>query len=655
MKTKFILVILFLYGSLAFSQVKLADKFYEAYAYTKAVEFYEKAANAGDESEHVLTRLGDCHYNNSNSEQAEIWYRKAIDKYPKISPEFVFKYIQVLRSLERYEESKEWLKKFQELKQSDKRASNIQAMSQELYDQLTSTEGVYVNLYNLDINTKYSDFGGYTAGNKFYFASTKPNDTMTFKNRREKEAYQKLYLWNGEPYLELYEANYKYNEEDIEITKQKYIASNEINSPNHESTVTITKDGNTIYFTRNNTDGRSKISYDKEGTSFLKIYKATKQGNKWVNVQELPFNDDSYSCGHPTLSPDEKTMYFASDKPGGRGLSDIYKVAILDNGKFGEPVNLGSSINTEGKEMFPFIAQDSTLYFSSDGHINLGLLDIFKSNYLKAKDKKDIIVENMGAPFNSSNDDFGFFTNSDNQTGFFTSANREDGKGGDDIYGFGVFECEQYVVGTVLNSHNKEPIDSANVQLIDETGLIIEEITTDSTGTYKFTVECDKKYTLKGTKEDFKRGLAEFATTTINAEENLVDLNLDPLILNSEIIINPIFFDYNKDNIRPDAAFELENVVTVLQRHPKMHIKIEAHTDARGGDKYNMKLSDRRAKSTRDYILSRGIAQERIESAIGYGESQLLNHCNNENKNKCSEEEHQENRRSKFIITNDYD
>ncbi|WP_452233095.1 OmpA family protein [Lacinutrix sp. MEBiC02595] len=644
MKTKVILILLVLCNTMLFAQVKVADNYFRDYAYIKASELYESAVKKGDSSEHVLTRLGDCYYNNSNSEKAAMWYGKAVNKYEKINPEFIYKYIQSLRSLGEYENANTWIAKFKELQTSDKRAEDFEIMDLAKYKELSSTEGKYVKFSALAINTEFSEFGGYVHDSTFYYASTKVSG---------EGGSGKIYKWNEEPYLDIFSGTIEYGQEEVTIEDIKAL-SEEVNTEFHEATVAITKDGTTMYFTRDNINNRKKISYDDEGTSYLKIYKATKSGEKWGNVVELPFNDKVHSTGHPALSADNKTLYFVSDREGGLGSTDIYSVEIKGSGAYGTPENLGAKINTPGREMFPYVAKDSTFYFSSDGHISLGLLDIFKSNMLQVKDKDSITEpQNLGAPFNSRFDDFAFFIDSDKDRGFLSS-NREEGSGSDDIYQFGSYQCKQVIKGVVKDKITLLPIPEAKVKLLDETGKELEEIMSDENGAYEFEVECEKKYTVIGSKLDYREDIQEVQTTDVPEEEQVQDLLLTPFIVNNEIVINPIFFDYDKSNIRPDAAYELENIVTVMKNHPKMHIKIEAHTDSRGKDAYNMKLSDRRAKSTRDYIISRGITSDRINSAIGYGESQLVNRCDNAHRKICSEKEHQENRRSKFIITNEY-
>ena len=635
MKTKLLIFLFALSSTFMVAQKKLADKFFENYAYIKATELYEEVVKKGDSSEHVLTRLGDCYYNNSQSKEAALWYGKAVHKYNKINPEYIFKYIQSLRSIEDYKEADNWLVKFKIIQGSDSRVKDFEANNIELYEDLASTENVVVKIENMPFNTEFSDFGGYIANGILYFASAR--DTQE----------KKRYGWNDEPFLDIYQITVTDNRGEKEYGNADFINSSKINTPYHEASIAITNDGQTMYFTRDNVDRRNKLDYDRKGTSHLKLYKATLENERWTNVVELPFNDSYFSNGHPALSSDNKKLYFVSDRKGGFGQTDIYEVDLLENGNYSEPRNLGPKVNTEGREMFPFVATDSTFYFSSDGYLNLGLLDIYKSNILKDENAKP---ENLGAPYNSGYDDFAFYINESSKTGYFSS-NRPGGKGSDDIYGFNAEPCKQKIEGIIRNIITNEPLVNAEVKLISKSGKIVATVMTSATGAFSIDAECDKNYTVLGRKKDYKDALKELATNSDNGKVNNADLYLTPLIDANQIVINPIFFDFDKWNIRTDAAYELENIIDVMRVHPDMVIKIESHTDSRGSDTYNMKLSDRRAKSTRDYIVSRGIGSERIESAIGYGESQLLNHCSNGV--KCTLEEHQLNRRSYFYILKD--
>ncbi|HKK12085.1 MAG TPA: carboxypeptidase regulatory-like domain-containing protein, partial [Flavobacteriaceae bacterium] len=523
MKAKITILIIALSSTFMFAQkqqVRLADKFYKDYAYLKASEFYANAVKLGDSSMHVLTRLGDCYFNNSNADKSAKWYGKAIKLYESdLDPEYIYKYTLALRSQGNYEEAIKWLEKYRALNPDDNRIAGLDYDNLELYMKLADDDHVYVSVEDLPINSKFADFGAYEKDGKLLFSSAR--DTKS-----------KIYDWNGEPYLDIYESSVSEKDGKDTFGKVTKLNSNKVNSEFHEANVAITNDGKTMYFTRDNVSKRNQLRTDRKGTAHLKIYRATLVDSTWQDVVELPFNDKLYSNGHPTLSPDDKTLFFVSDREGGYGGTDIYKVDILGENEYGVPENLGPSINTDGREMFPFVAKDSTLYFSSDSNINLGFLDIFKSNILKDPNAK---AENLGAPYNSGYDDFGFFVNSDTEIGYFSS-NRPGGMGSDDIYGF--VGCHQMVKGTVRNADTKEPLSMATVKLINEDGKVIDTLVTATNGQYSFKIKCNTKYTVLGEKTDYKSDHKEFTSGEDTGGDTTVDLNLIPLIKDEQIVIN---------------------------------------------------------------------------------------------------------------------
>ena len=634
MRTNYLILILVFTVGTSFAQKKLADKFFKNYNYIKASELYKEALDEGDDSNHILSRLGDCYYNNSKSEEAVYWYGKATEKYD-IDSEHLYRYIQSLKSIGKYDEADSWTKRFIEIQNGDSRIKDYSFNNLQKHEALNAlNEALAFTIKNLPINSKYSDFGSYIHNDILFYASPKGSET------------DKEYGWNQEPFLDLFEVSVKDQDFEIEFGETNLIKSSLINSDYHEASISITNDGKTMYFTRDNVNRKNKLNYDKKGTTHLKIYKATLINGSWENIKELPINDDVYSTGHPALSPDNKKLYFVSDRDGGLGQTDIYVVDILNNDKFSNPKNLGARINTEGREMFPFISKDSTLYYSSDGRLNLGLLDIFKSDIIKDRTSEP---QNLGAPYNSGYDDFAFFMDTSNENSrSYLSSNRPGGKGNDDIYTIYSEACSQTIKGIAREKTSKEPLANVKVSLIDESGKIIEEIVTTANGVYEFVLNCEKSYTILGKTLAYIDDQIHINTNNENRKVIEKDLHLESLIKGNQIVVKPIYFDYGKWDIRTDAKYELENIVDVLRVNQNMIIKIEAHTDSRGRDKYNLKLSDKRAKSTRDYILSRGIDSERIESAIGYGETELLNNCSNGV--KCSPEEHQLNRRSYFYI-----
>lgn len=642
---KFIILVFVSIFSFAVSaqRNRTADKLYRNFAYLEAAQLYKEALKKQDSTSFLLTRIGDCYYKNSDSKEAIKWYSLVAKKNQNINPAFMFKYIQTLRSVGNNKLADEWLTRFKNYTPVDDNLISNSGYSNVKTNLETKPQ---LKLINLNMNTGLSDFGGFEDGNgNFYFSSTASKAELSENNKDQ------IYNWNEEPYLKIFQAKVNKIPNSVEVEDFELIAADSINSiSNHQGTLTITKDGKTLYFTGSNIKKNEKAVYDKKGTNNLKIYRASFFDGQWGNIKDLSINDKNYSTGHPTLSADEKSLYFVSDKEGGFGQSDLYVASINDDGTLGEAKNLGPKINTKGREMFPFIATDSTLYFSSDGFIenSFGLLDIYKTNLVKNGPSSLVTIENLGTDFNSGYDDFAFFSNDGEKSGYLSS-NRENGKGGDDIYAFLLEKCMQSIVGIVYDVLTNEPVKEVKVILMDKDGVELSTTVTNQDGMYLFEdQDCETNFIVTASKLRHESSKKNLITTNIPDDKINADLYLKP----NDININPIYFDYDKSNIRADAALELDKVVAVLKNYPNMVIKIESHTDSRGDDSYNLSLSDRRAKSTMEYILSQGILATQIESAIGYGETQLVNHCVNGFRNKCSDAEHEVNRRSLFIIVN---
>ncbi|SEC81198.1 WD40-like Beta Propeller Repeat [Tenacibaculum sp. MAR_2009_124] len=634
-KILFLILVLSVFCSTVGQRKFAADKYYEEYAFSKSAKLYQKLRDNDDTSYKVLQRLADSYYYNSNFEKAESAY-KDFYKYHKdfFTPEHIYRYSQVLKSNGKVKQSDKWLLKLKNKEVYQKLVHSLE-LNRGYFTDYTNREKSYINVNSFSINSPNSDFGGYIL-----------NDTLYFASSRDFKKNKGVYKRTNQPFLNVYKT-------PIIATDTAYITNENpqivkgMFSRYHESNPIITKDGSTMYFTRDNVDGK-KLKSDKKKTTHLKIYRATKlEDNTWGNIEDLSFNSEDFSNGHPALSTDEKTLYFVSNRKGGYGKTDIYSISINNDGTFGEVLNAGEKINTEGREMFPFISKKRKMFFSSDGHLGLGGLDVFEVNI-----QEDDFIEptNIGTPVNSSVDDFGFYVDEEKRLGL-VSSNRVGGKGDDDIYAFKLYTCKTRILGKVTDAVTKKEIVKATVHLINERGDRVAVTKTNNQGDYLFDdVLCNKQYTLAVFKDDYRDKNQKLTTTNIDNVDNRQDFELDPLIQENQIVIKPIYFDFDKSNIREDAEYELENIITVLEDYPDMVIKIESHTDSRGSAQYNRKLSDRRAKSTRDYLITRGINSNRIESAIGYGESQLLNHCKNGNKSNCSEEEHQLNRRSYFYI-----
>lgn len=628
--------------------IEKADFFFDKMWYAEAAQLYEQALAKGDKyySYDVIQRAADSHYFNTNMEKAYEWYSILYTNYGEdMSADNIFKYAHSLKGTGKYARSKRLMRLYnKKMKKGDIGSlDTTEALTEneKTLDGILSSKKNY-ELKNLAINSEYSEFSPmFLDSNQVVYASAK--DSSFFNTRR--------YKWNDQPYLDLYVA--KINEESQDL-KDAIKFSKNINTKYHEASVTFSPDNTTMYFTRNNYG--KKLKRDKNGVNHLKIYVSQKIGDEWTDAVEVPFNSDEYSTGHPALSPDGKKLYFVSDMPGTIGQTDIFVVDVLEGNTFSEPRNLGPEINTERKEMFPFI-NETKLYFSSDGHIGLGGLDIYEASYSEEEGFQE--VKNVGQPVNSNLDDFSYIVNEENQQGYFAS-NRAEGKGDDDIYSFKrliveeVPEISNAIAGVVTEMITGDIMPQAMIELLDENGIKLKEMVSDDEGNFIFEdLEADTKYTVQVKKDDYFENIQNVTTV----ENDTVNVDLKMKRLQEMIAIEDgikklktemIFFDFDKSYIRKDASNELDKLVEVMNEYQNMVIKIESHTDSRGAPEYNKYLSDKRAKSTRDYIISKGISPERIQSAIGYGEERLLNRCNGTV--RCTEQEHFKNRRSEFII-----
>ena len=646
MKNKIIYLVLLVITTVnTYSQTnnkeKKADKQYEKYAYIDAIKTYVRVYNRGYKSPEMLQKLANAYYFNGELEKAAKYYGELFTLTEDLEPEYFFRYAQSLRSIKEYDKADAMMAKFIAKNQNDSRGK-LFSKQRDYLAEIKRNSGRY-NIENAGINSKYSDYGTSFYGNKIVFSSAR--DTGNFS--------KKIHTWTGQNFTNLYSTDVSTDGTLGGVDK----FGKKINTKFHESTTAFSKDGKTVYFTRNNyIDG--KRGKDGNKVTLLKIYKASLVDSVWKDITALPFNNDSYQVANPALSNDGKTLYFASDMTGSLGLSDIFKVKINDDGTFGVPENLGNTINTEGRETFPFVSLKDELYFSSDGHPGLGGLDIFIAKIPTEGPFKDAL--NVGEPANTSKDDFAMIINTDTKRGFISS-NRDGGNGGDDIYKFLEtreieFNCEQLLIGIVTDALTGAILPNTKLTLFDEQFNKLKETTSDSEGKYDFgIVECEKKYYVRAE-------LTEYTTkevpVIIGKESGKTEL---PIALEKAVKqipvggdladvfgINLIYFDLDKWNIRPDAATDLAKILDVLEQYPMMKIDIRSHTDSRASFKYNEKLSDRRAKSTLDWLVKNGIAKERLTSK-GYGETQLVNKC--ADNDKCTEAEHQLNRRSQFIIT----
>ena len=636
MKNK--IIILTIFSLLSFSTFKAQDngisakveKKYDKLSYIETTKALLKLVEDGNRTPEVLKKLANAYYFNVKMEDASKWYGELFAiKDIVVEYEYYYRYAMALKAIGDYDKANEYMQKFAVLKPNDSRAILFKK-SPNYLETIEELSGDF-ELENLDFNSRFSDFGTSFYKEGIVFASSRGDG--------------KLYKWNEQPFLDLYYIN------ESEGKPEKL--SENINTKYHESSTSFTKDGNTMYFTRNNYF-RGKARKSNEKVNGLKIYKAQLVDGNWTNIESMPFNNDDYNVAHPALSMDEKRLYFASDMPGTYGKSDLFYVDINEDGTYGDPVNLGETINTEGRENFPFISNNGTFYFSSDGHQGLGGLDVFMSNLEATK----VAVTNLGKPINSSRDDFEFIIDENTNEGYLTS-NRYNGKGDDDIYKFTREYCTRFISGTTVDKRTNAIIPYASVVVLNEKGVEVQNLTSDQNGAFSYEGSCKKQtYKVIASKDEFIQSEETFKINPSKEEDVVLKLNLkqtenEPLPVGkdlfTELDLNPIYFDFDKSNIRPDAQVELQKVIDYLKKYPTVNIDVQSHTDSRATDQYNIALSQRRNESTKKWIIQKGNIDPSRISGRGYGETQLVNRCSNGV--KCSEEEHQQNRRSMFIIT----
>ena len=615
-----------------------ADGNYEKYAYIDAIGTYERLAHKGYSSPELLKRLANSYYFNAKLVEAHPWYEKLFTAKENLNPEYYYRYSQTLKAVGDYPRADEMLKAFHDILEADARGKLFMEQ-QDYLEEISKNSGRYKLENAAGLNSQYSDYGSAIHGDSLIFATT-----------RDQRGFSKnIHSWNNHGFADLYWAN----SGETSMAPKKMKAP--INSKFHEASPVFSQDGKTMYFTRNNFI-KGDRGHNRENITLLKLYRASLEKGRWGDLVSMPFNSDQYSVAHPSLDPEEKFLYFASDMPGTLGDSDIYRVAILPDGGYGEPENLGDWINTPGRETFPFVSSANELYFSTDGRPGLGGLDIFvvslDSSGVRGK------IRNIGEPANSPHDDFALVIDPETGKGYLSS-NRPGGLGDDDIYAFTQLEalqpeCEQALAGTLLDTDG-EHVSAVRLVLYNERMEPMGETLSDAEGGYGFQVECGKGYFIKAEKIGYQtvESKVEIPERTGTTEHPIVLENtLRKLQVGDDLAqafgLEAIYFDLNHSNIRNDAEGDLRKILDVLEQHPGMTLDIRSHTDSRQTHKYNEWLSERRARSTMAWLVKHGVSPSRI-TGRGYGETQLVNAC--ADGVSCSEEAHQKNRRSEFIIT----
>lgn len=638
--------------------MKTSNKDYKKLAYIDAQKMYLNIAEKGYADMELFQNLADTYYYNNDYTNANKWYAKVFEyDTPDISKEYFFKYIQTLKSVKDYATADKIVEEYLKVKGEDQFIKNY-TNNRDYMDQIDLQSGRF-EVKRLEMNSKAQDFGVglYEGGKKAVFASSSDSSSMV----------KYVHKWSDREFLNLYTADVDAN--TGEFSNMEKFGNKNINTKFHESNAVFTKDNKTVYFTRNNFF-KKRFKTSSDDINKLKIFRATREGegDEWGNVEELSINGEDFSTAHPALSPNEDRLYFASDRPGGKkGLfdskasSDIWYVALNGDGGLGTPVNV-KEVNTPGNELFPFMSSNGDLYFSSNGHQGLGGLDVFVSQATNGELTKDVI--NLGKPVNGTQDDFAFVLNQEKQNGYFSS-NRLSGKGLDDIYYFKQTKplespiCKVDLAGVVTDDKTGALMPFATVVLLDSENNEIDKIVVGQDAAYNFELDCSSNYSIKAVKDgysvaeafvqtpDTSTSLKQPLAVEKSIEEKVDDINVGD-DLNDILDLSMIYFDFDKSYIRPDAEIELQKVLLFMNTYPTSEVDIRSHTDSRAPDAYNIKLSDRRAKSTRAYLIMKGISPNRL-TAAGYGEYQLVNECSNGV--ECTEEQHQLNRRSEFILT----
>lgn len=616
----------------AFSQQgkqKRADTLFNKFSFVKAAKVYQDLIEKNYNKDYATRRLADCYAYLRNPQKASRYYKKVVEQ-ENVPIEYYYSYAQSLRGIKKYKESQIWLQRFKD-SGGVVNANDFSKDVNFITSVFNSKQQYFLD--RVRFNSKFSDFGAFEHDGKIYFTSS----------RDEGVSIKRLYGWNEQPFLDVYVTDVG-SKRNVDHTGK---IKGDVNSIYHDGPITITKNGKTMYFSRNNFNEEVE-SKDRKGLTNMKIYRASLIDGEWTNIEDLPINSDDFSTQHAALNNDDTKLYFSSDRPGGYGGSDIYVVDINPDGTLGEPKNIGGVINTESAEGFPFINNEGVLFFSSDGHTGLGLLDIFAT--IKGDNGEFVDVINLGVPVNSNKDDFSFSMNPNGITGYFAS-NRKGGRGDDDIYAYHREPIMQ-VEGVVTDAINGNPIANSVITLFDDKDNQIADMVTDENGFYQINIDRNQDYKIVASQEKYIDDYRTFTSKNIQTELVTITANL---LLNpvQDVVklaeLNTIYFDFDKHNIRKDAALELDKIVNLmLNDYPEMVIRIESHTDSRGELTYNDKLSIDRANATYEYLISKGVEASRITEHQGFGERRLTNGC--EDGEKCEEKDHQLNRRTQFIV-----
>ena len=617
------IVISLLWSGCTAYYLKKANREYESFNYVSAIEGYKKVLRSKASNEAEI-RLADSYRLINKSDKAEEAYAEVV-KIKDVDPINYYHYAKALINNGKRDAAKVWLDKYLNLKPDEKTAQTLREANNNP-GAITSEEG----LFKIDM----AGIEGLTS----CFGAIERKDEVIFSGQTSVGIGGKKDEWTGESYYDIYSAKKTGNS----WSKPQGIEGT-VNGAYHEGPATFNSTSDEMYFTRSNYF-KKKLKASSKSENNLKIFKAKLVNGKWEGNEEMPFNSDEYSVGHPSLSLDGKTLYFTSDMPGGQGASDIY-YCKLEGSKWGKPENMGTEINTSGKESFPYIHDsDSSFYYSSDGNTTLGGLDIFKCKWDGAKWGSPV---NIKAPLNSQKDDFALSMKADGKSGYLSS-NRN---GTDRIYEWAAIPPPVPVYtteGTITDKATGKALPGAKVLFKNMDEGTEEFVFADENGKYKYVIKPNTHYDIVASKDlYFVKKDKVFVPKSKLGESIYKDLALEPIIIDKPIVIENIYYDVAKWDIRPEAGLELDKLVQFLKDNDKINIELSSHTDCRASDKYNLTLSEKRAKSAVDYLILKGIDSARLK-AKGYGETKLLNKCIDGV--TCTDEEHQLNRRTEIKV-----
>ncbi len=615
-------ILVILSGCAAY-HVRQGNRLSNSLAYTDAIVEYQKALGKKDFPQADIG-LAECYRLTNNTQKAEEAYAKVV-QLKEAEPIHKLRYAQLLMRNGKYPQAITWLDTYLKDSPTDANAKILRQSCDSI--ESFKKDSSFYTVNTTAVNTGQSNFSP-----QFY------KDGVVFVSDRASGKGVQTYHWTGQPFLDLYFAK---KDKDGNLGTPEKIGG-DVNGIYHDGPCAFIGDS-VMYFTRNNYI-KKKVKTGASDFVNLKMYRCSHKDSVWTNIQEFPYNSNDYSNGHPSITKDGTKMYFVSDMPGGLGGTDIY-VTKMEDGKWSKPENLGATINTPYNEMFPTIHNDSVLYFSSEGHYNMGGLDIF---YSVNKNGSWSEAENMRYPINSSYDDFGVILNDSSSQGYFSSNRNTSNTMMDNIYGFSKLTFT--LDGIAIEKQSQKPIGGVLIELLNEcTHEKVTSVTGDD-GTFAFILDKDCDYKVVGSKDGYYTNTERATTKGKTVSENMhvqLRLELEKIIINKPIVLENIYYDLNKWEIRPDAAAGLDKLVTIMKDNPDIKVELGSHTDSRADDKYNLKLSQKRAESAVNYIVEHGISKDRI-TAKGYGESMLINRCGNNV--KCTEEEHQQNRRTEFKV-----